>query len=413
MRCRGLLFALTVGSLTAACGELSGDKPPQTGSMSRYETATVDIGDIRAIVPAVGTLRAASEVEVGAEISGRILEIHADFNDPVAEGDLLARIDPSPFQSALQQAGAQLEIARADARAAAADLASAREDLDRLTQLAERGASAQAPRRDQAFVVERLEAALQRANANVNLAEGRVEQARIDLARTEIRSPVTGFVLDRRIEQGQAVNAVQSAPTLFVVATDLSDIMIEAQVSEADIGRIDRDMEVRFKVDAFPTWTLGGEIEDIRRAPVRVGRFVSYTVLVRANREPITLLPGMTASVEFVRGEASTVMRVPAAALYYRPEGFIPELPQEVMDRWEAARGPMPDDPEFRRAALTGMDFGYLFRQGKRRVFRAAPDGPEAVLIRVGAQDDDYIEVIEEEGGLQPGDEVIIDEMGT
>lgn len=413
MRCSRILLVFVVGSITTACGEVSGDRPPQTVSMSRYETATVDIGDIRAIVPAVGTLRAASEVEVGAEISGRILEILADFNDPVAEGDLLARIDPSPFQSALQQAGAQLEIARADARAAAADLASARDGLDRLTQLAERGASAQAPRRDQAFVVERLEAALQRANANVNLAEGRVEQARIDLARTEIRSPVTGFVLDRRIEQGQAVNAVQSAPTLFVVATDLSDIMIEAQVSEADIGRIDRDMEVRFKVDAFPTWTLGGEIEDIRRAPVRVGRFVSYTVLVRADREPITLLPGMTASVEFVRGEASAVMRLPVAALYYSPEGFTPELDEDRRARWEALRGPLPDDPELRRAALTGMDIAYLFRQGKRRVFRAAPDGPEAVLIRVGAQDDEFIEVIEEEGGLQPGDEVIVDEMGT
>ncbi|MBI1264345.1 MAG: efflux RND transporter periplasmic adaptor subunit [Alphaproteobacteria bacterium] len=413
MRCSRILLVFVVGSITTACGEVSGDRPPQTVSMSRYETATVDIGDIRAIVPAVGTLRAASEVEVGAEISGRILEIPADFNDPVAEGDLLARIDPSPFQSALRQAEAQLEIARADARAAAADLAAARDALDRLTQLAERGASAQAPRRDQTFVVERLEAALQRANANVNLAEGRVEQARIDLARTEIRSPVTGFVLDRRIEQGQAVNAVQSAPTLFVVATDLSDIMIEAQVSEADIGRIDRDMEVRFKVDAFPTWTLGGVIEDIRRAPVRVGRFVSYTVLVRADREPITLLPGMTASVEFVRGEASTVMRVPVAALYYTPDNFVPEPPQEIIDRREAALGPLPEDPSLRRAALTGMDIAYLFRQGKRRVFRAAPNGPEAVLIRVGAQDDDYIELIEEEGGLQPGDEVIIDEMGT
>ena len=413
MRCSRILLVFVVGSITTACGEVSGDRPPQTVSMSRYETATVDIGDIRAIVPAVGTLRAASEVEVGAEISGRILEIPADFNDPVAEGHLLARIDPSPFQSSLRQAEAQLEIARADARAAAADLAAARDALDRLTQLAERGASAQAPRRDQTFVVERLEAALQRANANVNLAEGRVEQARIDLARTEIRSPVTGFVLDRRIEQGQAVNAVQSAPTLFVVATDLSDIMIEAQVSEADIGRIDRDMEVRFKVDAFPTWTLGGVIEDIRRAPVRVGRFVSYTVLVRADREPITLLPGMTASVEFVRGEASTVMRVPVAALYYTPDNFVPEPPQEIIDRREAALGPLPEDPSLRRAALTGMDIAYLFRQGKRRVFRAAPNGPEAVLIRVGAQDDDYIELIEEEGGLQPGDEVIIDEMGT
>lgn len=262
-------------------------------------------------------------------------------------------------------------------------------------------------------MVERLEAAFQRANANVDLAERRVEQAGIDLARTEIRSPVTGFVLDRRIEVGQAVNAVQSAPTLFIVATDLSDIMIEAQVSEADIGRIDRDMEVRFKVDAFPTWTLGGVIEDIRRAPVRVGRFVSYTVLVRANREPITLLPGMTASVEFVRGEASTVMRLPVAALYYTPENFMPELPQEAIDRREAALGPLPEDPSLRRASLMGMDFGYLLRERKRRVFRAAPDGPEAVLIRVGAQDDDYIEVIEEEGGLQPGDEVIVDELGT
>jgi len=394
-------------SVLSACAPHA---PGRANGDAGYETAIVDVGEIRDVIPAVGPLRAGSEVEVGAEVSGRVLEVHADFNDPVEAGALLARIDPAPFESALRQAGALLDVARADARGAAAELASAREELERLTRLAERGAGSEAERRDQIHVVERLAAAQQRADANVSLAEGRLEEAEIDLARTAIRAPVAGFVLDRRIEEGQAVNAVQSAPTLFVVATDLAEMIIEANVAEADIGRIDADMDVRFQVDAFDGREFSGVIEEIRRAPVRVGRFVSYAVIVRADPASGQLLPGMTASVEFIRSEAFEAVRMPVEALYFEPEDYVPDTPQEIIDRYEAEVGPLPDDPALRRATLFGMEMGRLAAEGRRRVFVLTEAGPQRREVRIGAEDDRFVEIVQEEGGLAPGDVVIIGE---
>ena len=404
---RALLVATAALSslINAAC------EPPGTRSHQEhgYLTEEVSIGDIRDIVPAVGPLRAATQVDVGAEVSGRILEVHADFNDPVETGQLLARIDPAPFHSALAQARAQRAIAEAEVRDALAELNRARQERMRLSQLVERGAGREAELTDLEFRIEALEARVQRARAAAELADSRVSNAEIDLSRTEIRAPVDGFVLDRRIEQGQAVNAVQSAPTLFVVTSDLDEVFIEAAVSEADIGRIDPEMNVRFSVDAFPAQYFQGEIEAIRRAPIRSGRFVSYAVIVAAENPFGQLLPGMTASVEFVRADARSVLRIPAEALYYVPQEFTPDIPQAVLERFTADRGPLPEDPEARRAVLTGLAVGRLFTQGKRRVFVLDEDGVlHAREVRLGGEDQTHLEVTE---GLAEGETVVLADM--
>lgn len=397
------LAVLAAGWLTA-CDFPHGAGGP--GNPSGYATAAAEIGDIREVIPAVGPVRAATEVEIGAEVTGRILEIHADFNDPVSASDLLAQIDPAPFESAVAQARATLAAREAAARSAAANLDDARAQAARLERLAASSAGRQADLETAQFRVRVLEADLQSAQANTNLSREALRRAEIDLERTEIRSPVDGFVLDRRVEQGQAVNALQSAPTVFVVASSLDRMLIEANVPEADINRIAPDMNVRATVDANPGRPFPGTIRAIRRAPVTQGRFVSYVVIIEADNRMGTLLPGMTASVEFVRAEARSVLRIPIEALYFEPPGFTPDLPADAIERFERSTGQvLPNDPHLRRATLRGLDMGILASNGLRRVFVPGDDGsPEAREIRVGGEDQTHIEVVE---GLEEGEEVI------
>ncbi|MGY6628711.1 MAG: efflux RND transporter periplasmic adaptor subunit [Oceanicaulis sp.] len=388
--------------LAGGCEMDGAGEPARSGA---YITELAEIGDIRDIIPAVGPVRAATEVEIGAEVTGRILEIHADFNDPVSAGDLLARIDPAPFESAVAQARAQLSAREAAARSAAANLDDARAQAARLERLAASAAGRQADLESAQFRVRIVEADLQSAQANTALGREALRRAEIDLERTEIRSPVNGFVLDRRVEQGQAVNALQSAPTVFVVASNLDRMLIEASVPEADINRIEETMTVRATVDANPGRPFPGQILAIRRAPVTQGRFVSYVVLVEADSRMTRLLPGMTASVEFVRADARSVLRVPVQALYFVPQDYMPELPEELLARREAQLGPLPSDPVRRRDSLSAFEMGWIFSQGLRRIFVIEDGVPRVRRIRVGGEDQTHIEVIE---GLEEGEEVII-----
>jgi HlyD family secretion protein len=373
---------------------------------STFETEIAEIGDIREIIPAVGPVRAATEVEVGAEVTGRILEVHADFNEPVEAGDLLARIDPAPFQSAVAQARAQLAAQVAASQSAQATLDEARAQVARLSRLAQGSAARQVDLETAQFRERVLEAELQRSQAGVDLAREALRRAEIDLERTAIRAPVDGFVLDRRVEAGQAVNALQSAPTVFVIASSLDRMLIEASVPEADINRIDEDMAVRATVDADPGRYFSGTIEEIRRAPVVRGRFVSYVVIVEARNRSGTLLPGMTASVEFVRAEAREVLRIPIEALYFRPRDFQVEIPAETLAEFERRTGQtLPEAPELREATLAGLDFAVLARQGLRRVFVLTDQRWEPREIRIGGEDQTHVEVVE---GLEAGDQVII-----
>jgi len=375
------------------------------------------MGDIRDIVPAVGEVRSASVVEVGAEVTGRIVEVAADFNGVVTRGDLLARIDPAPFEAALSQARAQLAIAQAEAAAALANLEAGQAELARATRLARTGAGAEASREDLTFRVRALEAAQRRAGANVTLAEGRVRQSEIDLERTRILSPSDGFVLDRRIEEGQAINAVQAAPTVFVIASDLSRVLIEAQVSETDIGRVREGMEVRFTVDAYPRERFTARIEQIRRAPDRRGRFISYRAVLSAEDRLQRLLPGMTASVEFVASEARAVLRVPVEALYFIPEEWEPDVPAEMAsyarERFQREFGERPISPEGEVLLRRAMTMGMLFARGKRSVFVLTPDGPEYREVRVGAEDDTHVEIVDTDSDLQLGELVITGVRGS
>jgi len=394
-----ILFALALAGCDAAARE----------SRTQYETAAVERGDIQDIVPAVGRIQPATQVEVGAEISGRLTGIFADFGDPVAEGQLLARIDPAPFEARLTQARAAARTARARHEVARIEQETADRELERGEALVERGTLPQSQLDERRARLDTAAARLAEAAASLELAESGVEQAEFDLSRTEIRSPIDGFVQDRLVEAGQAVSAAQSAPTLFLVSADLSRVEIEALVAEGDIGRVQPGMRVRFTVDAYPDETFEGVAGPVRPSPRTQGRFVSYPVIIEAEDPQQRLLPGMTASVEFVHAEARFVLRVPVAALYVIPTDWFPE---GITDDDVRAVGIEPDFPteNLRRAAYIGLVAGRMIRQGQRRLFVLRDGAPRMLAVRLGAEDEQFVEILE--GDLAIGDQVITRELG-
>lgn len=241
------------------------------------------------------------------------------------------------------------------------------------------------------------------------LAESEVSQAEANLARTEIRAPIDGFVLERRIEPGQTVNAAMNTPVLFVIAASLRDVVIEARVAEADIGRIREGMAVRFTVDAYPDEVFQARADAIRRNPIEDGRFVSYAVMINAFDPSQRLLPGMTASVEFVAAESHDVLRARRETLLaWMPVDF--RITDAMIEDWLASSPgrTLPEEPHLLRAVFHGSYAGQALRDGRRTVYVLTPDGWEVRQVRVGLEDQDYFEILDSD--LQPGDRLLVDD---
>ena len=308
----------------------SGDGPQSAG---QFETVNLSRGDIVQMVSAVGSVRALNTVEVGSQLSGQIAELAVDFNAEVQQGDLLARIDPQTFERRVQEAEANLAVARANVEIQGANIdkarvlaANAERELRRQQSLVDRGSVseaalelAQATATNALADVDIARAQLRNAEATVLQREAALEAARIDLDRASIRSPINGVVINRAVDLGQTVAASLQAPVLFSIAQDLSSIQIEASVDEADIGSVSEDAEVRFRVDAFPDQEFNGTVSQVRLAPNEAQNVVTYTVVISADNPNRRLLPGMTASIDIVVGRRSNVLRVDNTAARLRP----------------------------------------------------------------------------------------------
>ncbi len=270
-----------------------------------YRTAAADRGAITRVVSATGTLQPLVSANVGSTVSGPVQEVLVDFNTQVRAGQVLARLDPTPFQQRIVQAQAQL--AQAQAQAAVAN-----SDYERYELLQQRGfASAQ--------LMAQQRAARDTARAAVAQAAAQVAAARTDLERSVIRSPIDGVVVDRQVNVGQSVAASLQAPTLFIIAQDLSRLQANITVDEADIGEVRQGMAVRFTVDAFPDREFEGRVSQVRQQGVAESGVVSYTVVVEADNPGRQLLPGMTANAEIVLEQREGVLRIPNTALRFRP----------------------------------------------------------------------------------------------
>ncbi|BET68825.1 hypothetical protein ASA1KI_37430 [Opitutales bacterium ASA1] len=294
-----------------------------------YRTATVSRGSLMQTVSASGTLEPVNTVEVGSQVSGNISAIHADFNDPVTAGMLLAEIDPSTYEAHVLQATAQLESAQA-----ALDLAQL--ESDRAAQLLERNLVSRSD--FDATVVQ-----LKQQTAAVRIRRAELDNANTNLARTKIYAPIDGTILSRDVSVGQTVQASFSAPTLFTIAQDLREMEIAASVSEADIGNVAPGQPASFTVDAFPGRTFSGLVRQVRNNPTESQSVVNYTTIITVANDDSKLRPGMTADVTITTAACNDVLVVPNSSLRFQPPAGTPFAATATTPT--AASSTAPDGP--------------------------------------------------------------------
>jgi len=290
----------------------------------QYTTASVDRGDIVDVVGATGTLQAVTTVQVGSQVSGTIASLDADFNSRVKKDQVVARLDPSTLDARLSQARANLVASKASVEKARATVADNKQKYDRARELFAQQLIAASDLDSAKANYDGAVAALQGAVADVSQSAAAVQQAQVDLTHTVIRAPIDGVVVARNVDVGQTVAASLQAPTLFVIANDLTHMQVNASIDEADIGRVHTGQDVTFHVDAYPSETFTGNVQQVRLQPITVQNVVTYNTLIAVDNPGGRLMPGMTATVSVIIQKRENTLRVPAAALRFRPEGWQP-----------------------------------------------------------------------------------------
>ena len=270
-----------------------------------YKTIKIDRGDIISMISATGTVEAITSVNVGSQVSGILKNVYVDYNSMVKKGQVIAQIDPVSFKAKLDQADASLTKAKIS-------VADAKRTLDRDIELLSQNFIAQSEK-------DAAETAYETALANLKQAQASYNMSLADYRNTTIVSPITGIVISRSVDAGQTVAASFSAPTLFIIAKDLRQMQVEANVDEGDIGQVKEGQEVIFTVDAFPEKNFSGKVSQIRLSPQTIQRVVTYSVMIDVFNKDLLLKPGMTATVNMVMARANNVLRVTNAAFKFRP----------------------------------------------------------------------------------------------
>jgi HlyD family secretion protein len=286
-----------------------------------YETAPVARGRVASVVTASGTLSPLVTVQVGSQVSGRVQWLGADFNSVVKKGQVIARIDPSLFESALEQARANEAAAIAAVQGAEATVADARRQNERNQSLAAKKLVAQADADTALSKMQAAEADLAAARARVAQMRAARIQAQTNLAYTTIQSPIDGVVISRDVDVGQTVAASLQAPTIFQLAEDLKKMEVHTSVAESDVGRVTAGMPVTFTVDAYAEEKFAGKVKEVRYSPKTVQNVVTYDAVVSVDNSDLKLRPGMTADVSFVVEDLPDTLMVPNLALRFRPPG--------------------------------------------------------------------------------------------
>src|SRR5213593_2153450 len=343
---RALIGLLIVGAIGAGAGAYY---IRRGGPEIQVNTAPITRGDIIDSVGATGTLQAVTTVQVGSQVSGNIQWLGADFNSIVKKGQVIARLDPSLFDAQLQQARANLGQARANLTKAQSDLertkvqlVDAEQKYSRAKELATKSLLPQSDLDAAKIAVDTAQAALasqqatvQQAQAAVTQSQASVNQSQVNLDHTVIGAPIDGIVIQRSVDVGQTVAASMQAPTLFIIAADLTKMQVNANIDESDVGRIRPGQHVTFRVDAYPTDTFEGIVAQIRLQPVVVQNVTTYGTVIDVPNPQLKLKPGMTANVKVEIAKRTDVLRVPTAALRFRPTPEVfaalnQEVPPEV-----------------------------------------------------------------------------------
>jgi len=374
-----IVLILTVAA--AAWRENKNNAGPQ------YMTAAVTRGAVARTVTASGTVNPVTTVQVGTYVSGVIQQISCDYNTKVTKGQLCAKIDPRPYQTVVDQDAANLAAAQAQLEKDQTNLQYLQTTYTRNLDLGQRGIVPQ-------DTVDMSKSAADQAKAQVELDRTTIQQreaelraAQINLGYTNIISPVDGTVVSRNVTTGQTVAASFQTPTLFLIATDLTKMQVDANISESDIGGIAVGHRASFTVEAFPDHTFTGQVTQVRQAPQTVQNVVTYDVVVSVPNPDLLLKPGMTATIRVVIDERNDVLRVPDQALRYTPGGVMKS----------ARSGEPPTTSPDRSRARAHV---WVLRDGRTL----------EIAVTVGLDDDSYAEIAADD--LQPGDQVIVSEKG-
>ncbi len=340
-----------------------------------FKTEPMTRGDIVSTVTATGTVNAVTTVQVGTQVSGTIKKIYVDYNSPVKQGQLIAEIDPTPFEAQVEQARANLAAAKANVEKAKATADNAKLILDRDKELYKNGLIIAKSDLDTAQSNYDADvAAVEAAKAQVDQTAAALKYAETNLRYTKILSPVNGTVVSRNVDVGQTVAASFQTPTLFTIAEDLTKMQIDTNVDEADIGKIQVGQGVDFTVDAYPDITFKGKVSQVRIAPIIIQNVVTYDAVVQVDNPGLKLKPGMTANVSIIVSNRNNVLRIPNAALRFVP----------------------PDGEKV--SAYKGVGV-WMLENGK----------PTRVQVTTGASDGSYTEFLS--GNLREGQQLITESL--
>ncbi|HET6364504.1 MAG TPA: efflux RND transporter periplasmic adaptor subunit [Nitrospirota bacterium] len=361
---------LVVGIFTSILFACKGDSPS-------YRTDPVMRGDIQQSVTATGAVNAVTTVQVGTQVSGTIKTLYVDFNSSVKKGQIIAQIDPSTFESQVQQAQANLLSSQGNLEKAEATLVNDKRTYDRNKELLSKKLIAQSDLDTAETTYQSDKAQVDVAKAQIAQAKASLDYAKQNLEYTKILSPVDGVVISRNIDVGQTVAASFQTPTLFTIAQDLTKMQIDTNVAESDIGLVKLGQEVDFTVDAYPDTTFKGKVWQVRQAPIIVQNVVTYDVVVQVNNRDFKLMPGMTANVSIIIQTRHDALRITNAALRFR------------MSEKSAGTG----SGEKKGPAI------WILENGK----------PKRVTITPGISDGTYTEIVS--GDLKEGQQTIVETL--
>ncbi|HXW08024.1 MAG TPA: efflux RND transporter periplasmic adaptor subunit [Vicinamibacterales bacterium] len=345
-------------------------------------TDIVSRGAIVSQVSASGTLEAVTTVQVGTQVSGTVRELYADFNSLVRKGQVLARLEPSLLEAEIAQARANLVRAEAEAERLQVAVADARAKLERARELSDRELIPAADLDAADVAVRSAEAQLRSAQAQVTQARASLSQAEVNLQKTVILSPIAGIVIARNVDVGQTVAASLQAPTLFQIAADLREMQVRASVDESDVGQVREGQRVRFSVDAYPGVEFAGTVRQVRLTPVVEQNVVTYAAIISAANPDLKLRPGMTATVLVETARRENVLRVPSAALRFRPTSDV----LARIGKGQAAATAATQVSASGASGAAGASTGTLWTYD---------GGLRPVPVRTGASDGTYTEILE------------------
>lgn len=340
----------------------------------RYVTAPVAKGAVTRTVTATGTVNPELTIIVGAAVSGIIQQLYCDYNTRVKKGQVCARIDPRAYQSVVDQNKANLAVAKAQLEKDKANLTYAKLALGRAATLLPTHAVSQDAYDSAKSTYDQAVAQITFDEATVQQRQASLDAAQVNLDYTDIMSPVDGTVVSRNVTMGQTVAASFQTPTLFLIATDLAKMQVDANVSESDIGGIKLGNKATFTVDAYAKRTFEGTVSQVRQSPQTVQNVVTYDIVISVSNSDLTLMPGMTAASRIVVDQRDDVIRVPNQALRYVPKGLSGAVKSDQAQIW-------------------------VLRDGK----------PVSVPVMAGLDDDNFTEIVS--GDVKPGDLVVTAEQ--